>query len=255
MRAKWLDIRKTLHKRWRQVFGVRGGKTNSQQPLHLGYSPQQSGKIQFLRNSLAIGVYILAQKRDLPYAALNQAGHLPNNLVARAAALPTTDHWHYAVGAEIITTSHDGYVSAHFRPTQLGPTVRLITKIVGKIHKGLSFSGSLITSEHGRHSTDAMCPYHEIQVWQPSQQILAMLLSHTATESHYQSRLATLELLEAAQVAECLLLGFVANSAGVDEDKIRLAIIIHRLEIFLTKYFHQTFTVVTVHLAAERSDK
>jgi hypothetical protein len=100
-----------------------------------------------------------------------------------------------------------------------------------------------------------MCPHHEIQVWQSSQQILAMLLSHTATESHYQSRLATLELLEAAQVAECLLLGFVANSAGVDEDKIRLAIIIYRLEIFLTEYFHQTFTVVTVHLAAERSDK
>jgi hypothetical protein len=75
-------------------------------------------------------------------------------------------------------------------------------------------------------------------VWQPSQQILAMLLSHAATESHYQSRLAALELLETAQVAECLLLGFVANSAGVDEDKIRLAIIIHRLEIFLAKYFH-----------------
>jgi hypothetical protein len=100
-----------------------------------------------------------------------------------------------------------------------------------------------------------MCPYHKIQVWQPSQQILAMLLSHTATESHYQSRLAALELLETAQVAECLLLGFVANSAGIDKDKIRLAIIIHWLEIFLTKYFHQTFTVVTVHLAAERSDK
>ncbi|MBW2392021.1 MAG: TRAM domain-containing protein [Deltaproteobacteria bacterium] len=38
--------------------------------------------IQFLRNSLAVGVHILPQKRDLPYAALNQACHLPNNLVA-----------------------------------------------------------------------------------------------------------------------------------------------------------------------------
>jgi hypothetical protein len=100
-----------------------------------------------------------------------------------------------------------------------------------------------------------MCPYYEIQVWQPSQQILTILLSHATTKSHYQSRLAALELLETAQITECLLLGFVANSASVDKDKIRLAIIIHRLEIFFTKYFHQTFTVVTVHLAAERSDK
>ena len=64
-----------------------------------------------------------------------------------------------------------------------------------------------------------------------------------------------LECLESTQVAECFLFGFVAHSAGVDEYKIRFYIIFHAFKLFSSEDFHQSFTVVAVHLAAEGSNK
>ena len=89
-------------------------------------------------------------------------------------------------------------------------------------------------------------------VWRPLKDFLALLLGDTAEHGKALPFLA--QLLEVVEAVEDLLLGLVANRAGVVEDEVSLFLALHLRVPLRDERAHDLFGVVEVHLAAKGLD-
>ncbi len=81
---------------------------------------------------------------------------------------------------------------------------------------------------------------------------LALLLRHAAEDGKPLPFL--LQLFEVGQAMKDLLLGLIADRAGVVEDEVGIFLALHLLVAFRDERAHDLFRVVKVHLAAKGLD-
>ena len=96
--------------------------------------------------------------------------------------------------------------------------------------------------------------YHEIHVM-VGDEVVLHTLGHAAQDAHNEVRPLLLERMEELQAVQYLLLGVVADGAGVHEHRVGL---VQRFSHIVPCHLHHRgnhFTVGHVHLAAVRLDK
>ena len=81
-----------------------------------------------------------------------------------------------------------------------------------------------------------------------------VLLRHAAQDADGDLRLALLDPLDPSQGAVDLVLGVLADRAGIVEDRIRLADVVGQLVALLAQLGHDELAVQQIHLAADRLD-
>ena len=80
------------------------------------------------------------------------------------------------------------------------------------------------------------------------------LLHHAAADSDDQMGLFFFQFLEPRHVAQGAPLGIIAHTAGVEDDKVRVAAVIRFCHAHLGKHARQLFAVMGIHLAAIGND-
>ena len=97
---------------------------------------------------------------------------------------------------------------------------------------------------------DLIRPEHKINMWSPLDELVALLLCHTACDAQDQLWVLALQMLNLANLAIDLILSRFPHATGIQEYQIRL---IHRIRTLIADCpqlsFH-TFGITDIHLTS-----
>ncbi len=218
---------------------------------------------------VSVRVHVLAEERDLAVAGGRQRPRLVDDLVERPAPLRTPAEGHDAVGARLVAAVDDRQPGADGRTARDGPLPdgasprprqpigdaddrpahdrRGADGPDGRLRRGKAESvdelGLLVRAQEHVHGRI------------PVPQAGAIGLPHGAARQHHpQARVRVLEPRELALPADDLLLGALADRAGVDDDEVGVLEAGRLGTAGLQQAAGHLLGVAAVHLAAERPD-
>ena len=203
-------------------------------------------------HAAAIGVDVLAEQRDFLDALLGQAGHFGQHVVQRARHFLAARVGHDAVAAVLRTAFHDrdkGGRTVHARGRQV---VELLDLRKTDVH--LRALLPLTPREHLGQAVQCLRAEDHVDVGRALDDRSALLAGHAASDADQHP--LGLQVLDAAEVAEHLLLRLLAYRAGVEQDQVGF-FDIRRRRVALSGAEHvgHLAGVVLVHLAAEGLDE
>ena len=233
------------------VLGVGGGEAHAHIESRLGHGGEQRGKIGHgaVGGGVAVAVDVLPQQGHFAKSALPEVGHLAQDALQLAAALAPAGVRHYAVGTEVVAPAHDAHESAH-----------AVAADAAGDHVAVGLGGTeghidgLFTGLYGRDEIGkveiGVGTGHEVHPVVADERIFHTL-GHTPYHSYYQpAPFAAAQRPEILQAREDLLLGVVADGAGVEDHGIGLLGALHGLVPGDTHNRGHHLAVGHIHLAA-----
>ena len=221
------------------IRGMGSEKADPFQSVNIIQPGQQEGQIGLLRQVVAIGIHGLPQHGDFPDAALGQQFGLLDNFVHRAADLTAAAVGNDAETAHKIAAVDDGNVAGYIgmgrgqgadaaRPIQsfaLPDQFQQRRKILGA-HKQIHLGKALF-------------------------QFGGLRADHAAHQGQHPVGPALFQGADTPQVAHHLILGPLADDAGIEDDDIGGLGVGRRAQAQLFQGRPQAFRVGLVHLAAD----
>ncbi len=219
------------------------------------------------RQVVAVGVDVLAEQRDLVVARRRERSGLVHDLVERAAPLGAAAERHDAVGAGLVAAVDDRQPGADRRAAGHGPgldgrragrrqPVRDADR--GPVHDRRATDGA-DGRLRGRQAEPVdelgllVGPQEQVDRRVAAAQPVALRLAHRAAGQHdAETGVLGLELPELPLAADDLLLGALADRAGVDDDEVRVVEAGRLRASGLEQAPGHLLRVAAVHLAAER---
>jgi hypothetical protein len=198
---------------------VRGDEPDPPYPLDRGNPPQKfrEGDLPFL---LPVGVDVLSQQDDFHHSAPGESADLREDIPGRPAHFPPPDQGNDAVGAEIVASLHDG----DHRRNRAGGQVRNDVPVRHLlIHpEGHRREAAFRPPDHLGKARDVVGTEDDVDVGGPLPEHLPVLLGQTTPDSDEPSRASQLPAAQGTEITIDLLVGFLADTAGVQEDEVRL---------------------------------
>ena len=238
----------------RELVGVAGGVADALDARDLGDVLDQHcevGDLAGLAHLAAVGVDVLAQQRDLLDALVGQARHLGQHFLERAAELLAAGVGHDAVGAVLAAALHDRDEGRRALDPRRRQMVELLD--LGEADVDLRAAGALAGLEHLRQAVQRLRAEDHVDIGRALDDGCAFLAGHAAADADQHALL--LQVLDAAEIAEDLLLRLLAHRAGVEEDQVGLFRVVgRRVALGGLHDVGHLVRVVFVHLAAEGAD-
>ena len=240
-----------------EVAGVAGGEANPLQAFDVMDAVQQVGEGVLApplggdsRQVAAVGIDVLAQQGDLLESAGGQPLHLQPDGAGQARLLQAPHRGHHAVGAALVAAVDHIHPGADGAVAAGGGDV--LEDVV--LLRGHHLLALLHLAEQPLQAIGVLGTHHQVELGHAAQQRLPLLLGHAARHHQGEPGIEPLALGLAAQVAVDLLLGVVANRAGVVEHQIGAVFplglpVAHRFE-----NSGHALGIRLVHLAAEGGD-
>ena len=200
----------------------------------------------------AVRVDVLAEQRDLAHALGGELHDLHQHVFEGPADLLAAGVRHDAVGAVLGAALHDRDEGARALGARRGQVVELLDFGEADVH----LRPALLEPcrEQLRQPVQRLRPEHHVDVGRTLDDRRAFLAGHAAADADQHALL--LEVLDAAEVGEHLLLRLLAHRAGVEEDEVGLVHVLGGLvALGGVEHVGHLVRVVLVHLAAEGFDK
>ena len=171
------------------------------------------------REVAAVAVHVLPQQGHLGDAVGRQGPHLTDDVVDAAADLASPDGGHDAECARVVATDldRDPRRVGHLPPCWQRAGERLVV-VGGGLLQDLddgSTGGALLTQEL-RGPVDVVGAEHHVHVGGLADDEVTVLLGQAAPDDDLHVRAALLRRLELAEVAIELVVGVLADAAGVE---------------------------------------
>ncbi len=230
-----------------EVSGVAGGESDATDAGNLADGSEQLGE-GTRALGVAVAVDILAEELDFGVAAVGDAACLFENGVGASAALLAACVGDDAVGAELVAAFDDGDVGAVriFPGGELGFKGLVSLAVVESGDAGFS---CFKAGEHLGEFAVGGGASDERDVGRAVEDFFAFLLGDTAEDG--EALPFPRELLVVVESVEDLLLGFVADGAGVVEEQVCVQLSLDLGVSLLFEGADDLFGVMCVHLAAE----
>ena len=250
-----------LHQRVGELQRVGGGEADPADALDLGQGADQQAQVGAvaIAHRPAVGVDVLAQQVDLAHALGGQLGHFHQHVLERAADLGAAGIGHHAERAVLGAAFHDRHEGRRAFGARLGQAVELLDFREADVHLRpvLGAAGA----DQLRQPVQGLRAEHQVHVGCALDDRLTLLRGHAT--AHADDHLIAaglvpglLEQAPAAELAEHLLLGLLADRAGVDQDHVGLGRVVGQLQAFmLGQHVGHARRVVLVHLAAVGLDE
>jgi hypothetical protein len=225
---------------------------DARHPRHLDEQRAEVGDA-VVRVATAVGVDVLAEQRHLAHPLGGQCRDLGEHVVDRAADGLTAGQRHDAVGAGVAAALHDRDVGGRAVGARLRQAVELFDLRERHVDHRLRRTAHRV--EHLWQAVQGLRSEHQVDPRRALAQRLAFLAGDAATDPDHQARALRLPTLPAAEQREDLLLGLLADRAGVEQQHVGRLRIVDRREAVRTRE-HRTdlVRVVLVHLATEGLD-
>ena len=104
-------------------------------------------------------------------------------------------------------------------------------------------------------TADVEGPEDRVDVRRPPRELIPVLLCEAAADGDLHARMALLDALQVPEVAVKLVVGVLADAAGVENDNVCFLDVVGPLHALGSQQRCDPLGVVLVHLAAERADK
>src|ERR1035437_8389004 len=233
-----------------EVSWMRGREANPADARQFPDSRQQLSKTLF-PGGIAVRIHILAEQLNVGVAGIGHASGFVKDRLRSTAALLAASVRHHTIGAELIAALKDGDVS----PVRIGAGGEFgLESLVGLaiVESGDAIGPGLDLDQHGRQVAVGSRAGNQGNVGRTLEDLFALLLGDAAENGEALPFL--MQLFEIGQPMKDLLLGLVADGAGVVEDQVRIFFAMHLRVALRDERAHDFFGVVEVHLAAEGLD-
>ena len=249
------DMRSLRHRAeqlFRSILRMAGHKPQTIFARH-GIQPrQQIGEIHADAQILAIRIDILSEQRDIFIAFFYQAAQLCLDVLRLPAALSAAHIRHDAIGAEIVAAVHNGQpcmaaLAALYRQT-LG---NFALRVTGNLKNALTSAQTMqqqlrkaplhMRAKHNIHARIALFDFFRD----------VLLLYHTAAHANDQIVAAVFQMRVLAHHAEHALFRMLPHGAGVDNDHVRLGIILGSLIAHVAQHTGNALGIRLILLTAE----
>ena len=179
-------------------------------------------KVDLFFQALAVGVYILPQKRDFFIAGFHQFPALGYNFIGMAALLPATDIRHDAIRAKVITAHHHCDPCTGLSVAAGGNSFQHLFLFVSTEKHPLGIRDSSV--QHFRQPMDHVGAEHNIYKGKtfPKTFRHVFLFRHAAAHSDDHGRVTALDIFQRSHIAEDTVFRMFPHGAGVKKDKICL---------------------------------
>ncbi len=216
MAAELGEAGKAVHQLLGEVLGIRGGEAEAGDTGNPGHRPQQlrEGPAGGLGLIQAVGVDVLSDQGHLLDAVGGQMADLVDDVIETAADLPPSGERHHAVCTKIVATLHDGDEPLVGRSALHGGQERGDDKGLRLLDRHLLTKGGL--GDQVGQFIDMLGADHQVHKGHPVDDFPAFLLGHAAGHRHHQTGSVLFEHPHPPEQAVDLLLGLVADGAGVD---------------------------------------
>ena len=225
----------------RELVGVTCSEADALDAGNVGHVLQQQGKVSDLRRAAhlaQISVHVLAQQGDFLDALVGQTRHFDQHIIQGAAHLLAAGVGHHTVAAILAASFHDGDEGAGALNPGWWKVVELLDLGEADIHLGLVQARALV--QHLWQAVQGLRAEHHVHIGCALDDFCAFLAGHAT--AHTNLHATGLQVFDATQVAENLLLRLLTHRAGVKENEVGFVHILRRL-------------VALVHLAAECLDE
>ena len=235
------------------ILGMACHKAQHVLALDLVKLGEQVGKI--VAHALGIGINILPKQRNILIAACDQILDLGNHLGFLTASLSAAHVGHDTVGAEIVAAVHDGHPSAVVAASRDGHALgNHVFGLLGA--ENAARARNLLPEQLGETVQGCRAEgYVHVRVFVLDILAAVLLRHHAAANRNQQRGLLCLEMLILPHDRERLLLGVLANGAGVDRDQVGVCGIGAKLVAHVLRHARQLFAVRLVLLAAKGQHK
>jgi VWFA-related protein len=239
-----------IHDGFHEIARMRSGEANAPDAADRAHAIEQRGEIPSGGGGIAVAVDVLPQQLYFGVAGIGEAFRFFHYAGAGAAALRPAGERDDAIGATLIASLNDRYISA----------MRIVTarewRIEGLVgveaQAGHALVARLELHQHLGQFRIARRTRHQTDVRRAVENFLAFLLGNAADygEDFPLPRVA----LEVLQAIKNLLFGFIAYAAGVVENVVRRFHGFHLGVALVEQRAHDLFRVVRIHLAPKSLD-
>jgi len=227
-----------------------GGVADAVDAVDGGHQVQQLGEVgdAAVTGFAAVAVDVLAEQGHFAHAIFGQVDDLAEHVVQRTADLLATGVGHHAEGAVLAAAFHHrdegaGAVHAGFRQA-----VELLDFGEGNVHLG--GLGHPRGIDHFRQAVQGLRAEHHVDVGRTVADRRAFLAGHAAADADHQVGVLQFQLAPAAELGEHLVLGLLADRAGVEQDDVGILRPIGDFQgLMLAQQVDHARAVVLVHLA------
>ena len=196
----------------------------------------------------AIGVHVLTEQIDFPYALLGKHGDLGNHVIEWSADFLAARVWHHAERTVFRATFHDRYVRRRPFRARLGQAIELLDFRKADVYLRLAAAAPCVNQ--AGQAMQGLRTKHQIHVRCPFEDGLAFLAGHAAADADYHGFVLLLDLFPAPQLAENLVLRVLADRTSVDQDHIGITLIQGKFQSMTgLEHVGHLGRVVLVHLA------
>ena len=201
---------------------MRGREADAADAVDLGHGVDEQAEIgdAAVVHRSAIGIDVLAEQVDLAHALFGELGDLGQHVVERSADFLATRVRNHAEAAVLRAAFHDRDERRGTLGTRFGQAVELLD--FGKADVDLRLAALPARLDHPGQPVQGLRSEHEVDERRAPDDRIALLAGHAAADADDHRGLVLLELLPAAELAEHLLLGLLADRAGIDQDDVRL---------------------------------
>ncbi len=235
-----------------QVLRVRRGVAEPTDPLDRVDRAQQVGE---LRAPLAgaevpaVGVHVLAQQRQLGHAVAGEVGDLGDDVAHPPADLGAAHRGHDAERAAVVTADLDRDPGAvvDLPPSGQGRRVGLV--LIEDLDD--RDTGAVGLCEERRGVRQVVGAEHDVHVTGPLDDEIPVLLGQAPSDRDLQVRAGVLQGLEVPERPVELVVGVLADAAGVEDDHIGRSEIVGRFHALGREEAGDPLGIVLVHLAPE----
>ena len=204
----------------------------------------------------AVGVDRLAQQGQLAHARVGELPRLGEDALGRPADLASAGRRHDAESAEHVAAFHDrekGAPAPALEPcVGCGQVEAVDVAGLAGVGGPLALPGG---GGHRRHVAHVVRAEHEVEMAEAGQQPVAHLLRHAAADAQRAAGPRGAPIAQLAEVAVQLVLGLVADRAGVDDQQVGVGFIARRTQPGVVKEILDLLRVVDVHLAPVGADR
>ena len=194
---------------------MRGGETDTHARSSFGYGAEQhrEGNDFACRLLKTVRVDVLPQQGDFLVAFRHEVSDFVEDTFYVTAALTSTGVGDDAIGAEVVTATHDGHKSGDMIAADTRGNHVPIGFGGGKLHVDCFLTGFYGGNQVGQ-SQVGIRAYYEVDMM-IRYQIILHPFGHTSQYAYNQVFLLFLQLVEKFQAVQNLLLRIVADGTGV----------------------------------------
>src|SRR5579875_664472 len=231
----------------RHVFRMGCQEADALDSIDIVHRLQQIGQVRMARKVVAVGVDRLTQERDFFDPSTSEALDLGDDIRQWTADLTATSVRHDAVRADEVTTIDDRNEGGNLGVARaLGVVVRQ----VGEIHVDLSQLG-----RDFYQPVELGWLVEEVDVREAFGELLLLTGHHTTCQGDAGLGSLPLHACQSSDFAGDLVLGGLANDAGVDDDDVGLVFDLRRNIACLAQHGGGFGGLRFVHLATNGPDE